>query len=83
MRLDERKQFNQCQRLSLRYCLIFLVLAAAFVSVAIADSGGMGWGVVLPLDAGLSFALLAAAYAGAGPRLLLRLRFSGEAHRDL
>ena len=32
----------------------------------------VGWGVLLPLYAALSFALVAAAYGGAGPRLLLK-----------
>jgi hypothetical protein len=60
------------RRLPLRYSLTFLVLAAAFVVVAIAAADSVGWVVVLPLYAALSFVLLAAAYAGAGPRLLLK-----------
>ena len=52
--------------------MTFLVLAAAFVVVAVAAWDSVGWVAVLPLYAALSFALLAAAYAGAGPRLLLK-----------
>lgn len=40
--------------------------------VALMAWDNVGWGVVLALYAALSFMLLAAAYAGAGPRLLLK-----------
>lgn len=60
------------RRLPLRYSLTFLLLAAAFVVVAIAAWHSVGWAIVLPLYAALSFALLAAAYAGVGPQLLLK-----------
>jgi hypothetical protein len=56
----------------LRYSVTFLVLAAAFVVVALATWNSVGWAAVLPLYAALSFALLAVAYAGAGPRLLFK-----------
>lgn len=55
----------------LRYSVPFLVLAAACVRMALAAWDSVGWAAAVPLYAALSFALLAAAYAGAGPRLLL------------
>jgi hypothetical protein len=48
------------------------VLSAACVVVALAAWDSVGWAAVLPLYAALSFGLLAVAYAGAGPRLLLK-----------
>jgi hypothetical protein len=54
----------------LQYSITFLVLASACVVMALA--AGVGWAAVLPLYAALSFVLLAAAYAGAGPRILLK-----------
>jgi hypothetical protein len=56
----------------LRYSVTFLVLAAAFVVVAVAAWDSVGWAAIVPLYAALSFALLAVAYAGAGPRILLK-----------
>ena len=64
----------------LRYSLTFLVLAAACVVVSLAVWDSVGWALVLPLYSALSFGLLAAAYAGAGPRLLLK-RATG--HRSI
>jgi hypothetical protein len=48
------------------------VLAVACVAGAMATWDDLGWAVALPLYAALSFGLLAAAYAGVGPRLLLK-----------
>jgi hypothetical protein len=48
------------------------VLAAACVVVELAASDTVGWAVALPAYAALSFVLLAVAYAGVGPRLLLK-----------
>jgi hypothetical protein len=56
----------------LRYTLTFLVLAVACIIAALAAWDVVGWAAVFPLYAAVSFALLAAAYAGAGPRLLLK-----------
>jgi hypothetical protein len=55
----------------LQYSFTFLVLAGVCVVLALA--AGAGWAAGLSLYAALSFVLLAAAYAGAGPRLLLKL----------
>jgi hypothetical protein len=54
-----------------------VLLSSACVAVALATWDSLGWAVVLPLYAALSFGLLAAAYAGAGPRLLFK-RASGR-----
>ena len=61
----------------LQYTVAFLVSAVAFVVAALAAWDGVGWAAVVPLYAAVSFALLATAYAGAGPRLLLK-RASGR-----
>jgi hypothetical protein len=60
------------RRFPLRYSLTFLVLAAVCVLVAIPTWESVGWAVFLPLYTVMSFGLLAAAYAGAGPQLLLK-----------
>lgn len=56
----------------MRYAFTFLVLAAACGVVSAAAWGGVGCIAVVPLYAAVSFGLLAAAYAGAGPRLLFK-----------
>jgi hypothetical protein len=61
----------------LKYCLTFLALAAACVVVALAAVPVVGWAALLVLYPAVSFLLLAAAYGGAGPRLLLK-RASGR-----
>jgi hypothetical protein len=48
------------------------VLAVACVAVAVSAWDSVGWAVIVPLYAAWSFGLLAAAYAGVGPRLLLK-----------
>jgi protein-tyrosine phosphatase len=64
----------------LQYGLTFFVLATACIGLAFALWDRIGWGVVLPLYVAFSFGLLAVAYAGAGPRLLLK-RTTG--HRSM
>lgn len=56
----------------MRYGLTFLALAAAWVVVALAAWEIAGWVAAVPAYAALSFVLLAVAYGGAGPRLLLK-----------
>jgi predicted protein tyrosine phosphatase len=55
-----------------RYCLTFLVLAAAWGVLALASWEYGVWFVIPPLYVGVPFALLAVAYAGAGPWLLCK-----------
>ena len=63
--------------MSPKYGLVFLVLSAACVVAGLAAWDVVGWGAAVFLYAAFSFALLAIAYAGVGPRLLLK-RPSGE-----
>lgn len=56
----------------MQYSITFLVLAFACVVMGLAAWDSVGSAAVLPLYASPSFVLLAAAYAGAGPRLLLK-----------
>lgn len=56
----------------MRYGLTLLGLAAACGAVGVAAWDGLGWVAVLPLYTAVSFGLLAAAYAGAGPGLLFK-----------
>lgn len=56
----------------MQYGLTFLGLAAACGVVGWAAWDGVGWVAVLPLYAAFSFGVLAAAYLGAGPRLLFK-----------
>jgi Dual specificity phosphatase, catalytic domain len=55
-----------------RYSLTFLVLAAALVAVALEAWKYAAWTAIMLFYAALSFGLLAAAYAGVGPGLLLK-----------
>ncbi len=54
------------------YSTTFLILAAAAALAGVATRDVLGWGSAAFAYAALSFALLAVAYAGAGPRLLLK-----------
>jgi hypothetical protein len=60
-----------------KYCVTFLALSAACVAGWAAFRAELGWAALAFLYAGLSFGLLAVAYAGVGPRLLLK-RASGR-----
>jgi protein-tyrosine phosphatase len=62
---------------SLKYSLTFLVLSLSCVVLTIAAWNLVGWPGIVALYAGFSFFLLAVAYAGAGPKLLLK-RASGR-----
>lgn len=55
-----------------KYSLTFLILAAAGVIASLEAWDIIGWFAAIPLHVALSFGLLAAVYAGAGPRLLLK-----------
>ncbi len=63
--------------MSLKYSLTFLVLALACVATALATWGSVGGLGVVFLYPAVSSSLLAVAYAGAGPGLLLK-RASGR-----
>ncbi len=56
----------------MRYSLTFLVLAVACVIAGLMAWDIIGWGAVLFLYFAVSLLLLAAAYAGVGPKLLLK-----------
>ncbi len=63
--------------MSLKYSLIFLVLAIGCLISALEVWDSIGWFALTFLYASVSFVLLAMAYAGAGPGLLLK-RASGR-----
>src|SRR5262245_36875857 len=65
-------------RIHLLYSIVFLLLAVGFLLVGVTTWETVGWVVVLPLYAALSFVLLAVAYAGAGPRLLFKRAVGGR-----
>jgi hypothetical protein len=58
----------------LKYGLTFLALSIASVVVGLSAWHTIGWVAAAFLYAAFTFTLLAAAYAGAGPRLLLKRR---------
>ena len=58
--------------MSVKYSGAFLVLAVAAAMLASAAWGPLGWFAVIPAYVAISFLLLALAYAGAGPGLLLK-----------
>jgi hypothetical protein len=58
--------------LTVEYCVTFLILAVGCGIVAVSLWELFGWVGVLPAYASVSFLVLAAAYAGAGPRLLFK-----------
>jgi hypothetical protein len=57
---------------SLKYSLTFLALSVTCVLTGLMAWDVFGWGAAAFLYAAFSFVLLAAAYAGAGPGLLLK-----------
>ncbi len=59
--------------MSAKYSLTFAVLSASCLAAWLALQNGAGWVAVPLLGPALSFALLSAAYAGAGARLLFKL----------
>ncbi len=62
---------------NLKYSLVFVVLAAACILASAAIWEVVGWEAVLFLYPAVSFVLLAVAYGGVGPRLMLK-RASGR-----
>lgn len=58
--------------MSLKYSLTFLMLSLACVTATLIAWDVIGWTSVVFLCAALAFVLLAIAYAGVGPRLLLK-----------
>jgi|SRR5579872_6418640 len=63
--------------MSLKYCLVFLILAFACVVLTLALWEYVAWFGVVFIYCAVSFLLLSIAYAGAGPGLLLK-RASGR-----
>jgi hypothetical protein len=57
---------------SAKYSIIFVLLAAAFVTVAVVIKEVIGFVAILFLYAAFSFFLLASAYGGLGPALFLK-----------